>query len=251
MIGTLFLYMYWPSFNAALGNYGSEQQRAILNTLLAISTSVISACLFSRITKRYLDMIIVVNATLAGGSAMGAAANLINYPFCSMIVGFCAGMVATFGFAFLNDCLKKNLKLHDTQGVHFSHGLPGIMGGLVSVISCALAQHNFGDRYPDFFTTNGGAVQGHRTQASYQLATLGTSLGLAIAGGLLAGFIASLPFFQPPKELFDDRENWCECQPPEIEHEFEHDHCLHTEEDQPDDLHFDHKEGEHEHHAHH
>jgi len=60
---------------------------------------------------------------------------------------------------------------------------------------------------------------------------LGTTLGLAIIGGLIAGFIASLPFFQPPKELFDDRENWMHCDPPEIEKTFEHDHMLHTEED--------------------
>jgi len=147
MIGTVFLFLYWPSFNAALGEFSSEQQRAIINTLLANSTSVISACLFSRITKKYLDMIIVVNATLAGGVAMGASANLIDYPFCAMIVGFVAGMVAALGFAYMNDFFKKYLKLHDTQGVHFTHGLPGIIGGFVSTISCALAEHNFGSRY--------------------------------------------------------------------------------------------------------
>jgi len=59
-------------------------------------------------------MIIVVNATLAGGVAMGASANLINYPFCAMIVGFVAGSVAALGFAVLNPCLKNKLMLHDT-----------------------------------------------------------------------------------------------------------------------------------------
>lgn len=137
---------------------------------MANSTSVISACLISRIVKGYkLDMIILVNATLAGGTAMGASANLINYPFCSMIVGFVAGLVAALGYAFLNDCLKSKLKLHDTQGVHFTHGLPGIIGGFVSTISCALAERNFGDRYEDFFTSeaDGGVVRDHRTQAGY------------------------------------------------------------------------------------
>jgi ammonium transporter Rh len=96
-------------------------------------------------------MIIVVNATLAGGSAMGAPADLINYPFCAMIVGFVAGSVAALGFAYLNPLFRRHLKLHDTQGVHFSHGLPGIIGGITSVISCALAKYNFVDRYDDFF----------------------------------------------------------------------------------------------------
>ena len=114
MIGTCFLYLYWPSFNAALGEFGSTQHRAIINTLLANSTSVISACLFSRITKKYLDMIIVVNATLAGGAALGASADLINYPFCSMIIGFICGGLAALGFAYCADFFKNKLRLHDS-----------------------------------------------------------------------------------------------------------------------------------------
>lgn len=105
MIGTCFLYIYWPSFNAALGAFGSAQHRAIINTLLANSTSVISACFFSRVTKKYLDMIIVINATLAGGAALGASADLINYPFCAMIVGFVAGGCAALGFAYVQPFL--------------------------------------------------------------------------------------------------------------------------------------------------
>jgi ammonium transporter Rh len=77
MVGTLFLFMYWPSFNAAVGN-GAQQQRVIINTLLSISTSVISACMFSRLVKGKLDIEVVLNATLAGGVAMGSAADLIN-----------------------------------------------------------------------------------------------------------------------------------------------------------------------------
>jgi ammonium transporter Rh len=114
MIGTTFLYMYWPSFNAVLGEFSSEQQRAIINTLLANSTSCITACMFSRITKKYLDMIVVINATLAGGVAIGASANLVNYPFCAMIIGFVAGMVSSLGYIYMNDFLKSKLRLHDS-----------------------------------------------------------------------------------------------------------------------------------------
>lgn len=38
MIGTLFLWIFWPSFNSALLD-GSEQQRAILNTYLSLAAA--------------------------------------------------------------------------------------------------------------------------------------------------------------------------------------------------------------------
>ena len=85
----------------------------------------------------------------------------------------------------------------------------------MSTISCALAEHNFGPRYNEYFySPAAGAVRTHREQAGYQLASLGVSLGLALLGGIVAGFICNLSFFQAPDLLFDDTENWAEVEVP-------------------------------------
>lgn len=45
MVGTLFLFSLWTSFNSALGVLASQQLRAIFNTVLAITSSCITACI--------------------------------------------------------------------------------------------------------------------------------------------------------------------------------------------------------------
>ncbi len=73
MVGTIFLWMFWPSFNGALASE-SQQQRVIVNTVMAISASCVSACALSRLMLQRLNMEVVLNATLAGGvSALEAA----------------------------------------------------------------------------------------------------------------------------------------------------------------------------------
>jgi hypothetical protein len=47
MIGTLFLFAFWPSFNAALLT-GAAQHRAVINTTLSICASVVTSFAFSR-----------------------------------------------------------------------------------------------------------------------------------------------------------------------------------------------------------
>ena len=66
-VGTIFLYMYWPSFNGAL-EAGGAQFRAIVNTFISISCSVVGAISASRFLENgKLDPEVVLNATLAGG----------------------------------------------------------------------------------------------------------------------------------------------------------------------------------------
>jgi ammonium transporter Rh len=102
MIGTLFLFAFWPSFNAVLGS-GSTQQRVVINTYLAISCSVIASIIVSKLTKEgKLEMEIILNASLAGGVACGANADIIVQPFGAMLVGFIAGVVSSLGFAYLS-----------------------------------------------------------------------------------------------------------------------------------------------------
>ena len=47
MIGTLFLFCFWPSFNAALVP-GAASNRAVINTVLSITSSVIVSFAFSK-----------------------------------------------------------------------------------------------------------------------------------------------------------------------------------------------------------
>jgi len=61
------------------------------------------------------------------------------------------------------------------------------------------------------------------------LASLGISIGFALFGGFIGGVICSRSWFHPLKadELFDDRVNFHECEPPEDDDDlhFKEVHC--------------------------
>jgi ammonium transporter Rh len=143
MIGTIFLFMYWPSFNGVLG-VGLQQQRSVLNTFFSISASCLVSVYVSRCFKNgEIDMEVLLNATLAGGVAIGSSCDLITNCGFAMIVGAIAGGISSFGFLKLNAFCKEKLNLHDTCGVQFLHGIPGLLGGFVSAITVGSALYNF------------------------------------------------------------------------------------------------------------
>lgn len=98
MIGTLFLFVYWPSFNGGL-SHKSNFHRVVLNTALSLTSSVCTTCVFSpRINNGKLKMEHILNATLAGGVMIGTACDMINNPGVSLAIGFFAGLISTVGF---------------------------------------------------------------------------------------------------------------------------------------------------------
>jgi ammonium transporter Rh len=151
MTGTLFLFIFWPSFNGGPAK-GSRQMRAVINTYLSLSSSVIASIIVARVTKgKKLEMEIILNASLAGGVVMGANADIIAKSYGAMLAGFLAGTVSSLGYAYLGPYLAKKIKLHDTCGVHNLHGMPGIMGGIISAIVSSRGLINFGNNYKNQF----------------------------------------------------------------------------------------------------
>jgi ammonia channel protein AmtB len=73
MIGTVFLWIAWPSFNAGLVADASGQYRAIVNTYFSLIACTITAfAVSSLLDKRFrIDMVHIQNSTLAGGVAVG------------------------------------------------------------------------------------------------------------------------------------------------------------------------------------
>ena len=138
MIGTLFLFCFWPSFNGALLS-GDAQARAVLNTTLSICASVAVAFALSKAIHRgkTLDMEHVQNATLAGGVAIGAVCDMLVNPGAALATGAVAGAVSTNGFSFFSPALKR-AGLTDTCGIFNLHFLPGLTGGVASAIAAAV-----------------------------------------------------------------------------------------------------------------
>jgi ammonium transporter Rh len=117
MIGTLFLFIYWPSFNSALAT-GVSQQRAAINTFYSITASALMAGFMSRVVKGgKLDMEIIMNATLAGGVMIAASVEMIFNPGYAIIVGSFAGIVSSLAFTKLTPFMETKVRIHDTCGV--------------------------------------------------------------------------------------------------------------------------------------
>ena len=193
--------------------------RAVINTYLSLTSSVIASIIVSRLTKNgKLEMEIILNASLAGGVVMGANADIIASSYGAMLAGFIAGTVSSLGYAYIGHFLLQKINLHDTCGVHSLHGMPAVIGGITSAIVISRGIGNFGEtNYNALFNPNNDRTV--HQQAGYQLAALGTSLGIAIFGGLISGLVTGNhnPLFEPlPDEhFFDDTWAWDEC---EIDH---------------------------------
>ncbi|KAL6061572.1 RHAG protein [Balamuthia mandrillaris] len=202
MAGTIFLWIMWPSFNAAIAETALEQVRALVNTFLSLSGATISAFVFSRLfCEKKFEMVHIQNASLAGGVAMGVAAHLNIYPAAALASGLLCGFISVAGFVYLTPLLNNKANIQDICGVHNLHGLPGIVGILVSVFATA-ALANRDDE--DFHHGN--------SQWAIQIAALFITLGLALVGGLIAGVLmwacGRLQKLPSPHDLFNDGNFW-------------------------------------------
>lgn len=231
MIGTVFLWLYWPSFNAALAP-GDDQHRAVINTYLALAAACIVAIAVSALVsnENKIDMVHVQNATLAGGVAVGTSADMMIHPWGAMLIGSLAGALSSIGFRFITPFLATKLKIHDTCGVNNLHGMPGILAGIVGTVAAALATtNNYGKSLYQIFPARapangselldinmelagveGGDGRTAGLQAGFQMVALAVTLVLAIVSGLIVGFVLRLPFFDQPKGQFvyDDSPWW-------------------------------------------
>ncbi|XP_042688680.1 ammonium transporter Rh type A isoform X2 [Centrocercus urophasianus] len=196
MIGTLFLWLFWPSFNSAIADE-DDKIKIIINTYYALAACAVTTFALSSLLDQRgkFSMVLIQNATLAGGVAVGTCADLTIHPFVALCIGSIAGIISVLGFHFLTPVLASKLKIQDTCGVHNLHGLPGILGGIAGIIVTAVQRE-----------TKGGV----QLTAGKQAAALGSTIGIALLGGALTGAILKLPIWGQVSDqnCFDDSAYW-------------------------------------------
>jgi len=199
-IGVVFLLVLWPSFNAAVAS-PSLRYRVIINTVLSISGSTFASFAVSMIVGRTRSLSVggedIQNGVLAGGVAAGAVADMdIGSPGVIIVLGFVAGTVTVLGYQKISGALSRTINLHDTCGVHNLHGMPSIIGALVSVLVCGVAQ---GMEHGNFHIKDGAARS--------QILAIVITLCISVGGGFVTGRLMS-NFPQHSEAYFNDAQWW-------------------------------------------
>merc|ERR1712224_23773 len=173
MLGTIVLWILWPSFNGALAPTPDSQMRVVINTVLALTSSATFAFMMSHMVGR--------------GRAI--------------FIGGLAGMLSVVGYHHIQPMLHEKLGLHDTCGVHNLHGLPGLLGGLGGAISCAMASPTvYGADFGDLFSEG----RTPETQWPFQVWALLVTLAFAICSGSVCGMLMRMLGNAPAKPFRDD-----------------------------------------------
>jgi ammonium transporter Rh len=206
LIGTAFLWIYWPSFNGAAAPVGQPQQlRTSINTVLALCGSTAAAFAFSILfnKKNKLRPSDIQNATLAGGVAVGASSNLVIHPAGAAAVGLIAGTISAFGFNHVHSWMNDR-GIHDTCGVHNLHGLPAVFGVFVVAVVCSQTD-------PTMFTPEeyGSMFPLGAKQWSGQLLGGLATFGIATVSGLITGqLVKSICPTDADRPSFNDDVEW-------------------------------------------
>lgn len=190
MLGSVVLWLFWPSFATALVPL-EQMPQTVVNTLLALSGATIATYFVSTlVNKGKTSMVDMANAALAGGVAIGSICDVAT-PTIAFSIGLLAGAISVLGYRYVLPALESKLNLYDTCGVHNLHGMPGLLGGFSAFLILP------------------------PSMVSAQLTGIGITMVIAIVGGLIAGIVIRIT--GTTREPYEDSVEFTHTEGPEAE----------------------------------
>ena len=133
MLGSMILWIFWPSFCSAIVPEAQFAQ-TVINVVLALCGATLATYVAGVTIRKKAAIADIANASLAGGVAIGATCNIVG-PMAAFVIGVLAGTLCVVGYTIIQPRLQAKFKTVDTCGVHNLHGMPGLLGGLVGIVA--------------------------------------------------------------------------------------------------------------------
>ena len=217
-IGSLFLWLYFPSFNTARIHYDHDKKvaeimryRGIINTYMSMIGSLVSTFCTSPLVmeERKFKMEHILRSSYVGGVIIAGCCTFCAYPWCALLIGFFGGIVSVvlihYSTPKSQDLVRAQnpnpqnwcenflfaLKISDTMGVMYCFGIPGALGGIFTTIflgSLGKKPWKGGANLEDFFYYN----RKPSSQGGIQISVFFITIVIALSSGIVTGFIVRI-----------------------------------------------------------
>ena len=219
-IGSVFLWLSFPSFNVATIqnadyiNFNTQsglgfitenlRYRGIINTYLSMAGSLFASFVYIPLLyKGKLKIENILNASYVGGIIIGGCCTICPSPWAAILIGFIGGGITSIFLSKIKKLLH-NIKFEDSIGVFEIFGIPGFLGGFATCIFLGVFKISSAWNDDVFKIIFGNKKKDPEIQAVLQIAGIFITLGIAIFGGILTGFITSLLIYSENEEYFRD-----------------------------------------------
>jgi Amt family ammonium transporter len=133
LVGAGILWLGWNGFNGGDPYFANaDAGAAVLNTNTATATALLVWTLLDKLAYGKPSVIGAVNGMIAGLVAITPAAGYVD-GWGALAIGVCAGILPWLSMNKFQK-LKFMMKVDDTLGVFSTHGVAGLMGGLLTGI---------------------------------------------------------------------------------------------------------------------
>ncbi|XP_049630873.1 blood group Rh(CE) polypeptide isoform X2 [Suncus etruscus] len=137
-----------------------------------------------------------MSVLISAGAVLGKT-NLVQLVLMALVEVTVFGTMRMVCRQYLNVCCNRVLGIHDTGGVHYTFGLPGLLGGVAYIVLIALQ-------------TNWTKTSMISYQVLIDTGALSLAVAMGLVSGLLTGLILNLKIWKAPHvaKYFDDQAFW-------------------------------------------
>jgi ammonium transporter Rh len=229
-IGSLFIWLYFPSFNTARIHWNHNKNkevveimryRGIINTYMSLFGSTITTfCISALLTQEKFRMQHILRSSYVGGVIIAGSCTFCPYPWCAIILGMVGGGISVyfshlakesklgpkvppnpFSYQCVNDFIDA-IRMSDTMDILYCFGVPGIIGGIFSAIFLGSFEHKpwnnieLNDLF--YYDRTAGA------QGGIQFGVLVITIVFAVFSAILVGSLNRCFQFYERDLLFND-----------------------------------------------
>ena len=148
LISSAILFVSLPMLNGIISESDDEMTRAIINTILAGASSLVTSITImvgmSHLKNRSFNSHVLQGCLVSGGISVASVATLMIQPYGATAIGIITGAVTTLNYLCLEPLFRDSWNLPCSSGIFSFHGVSAMISSVAAIVMASMSEDTDG-----------------------------------------------------------------------------------------------------------